>query len=83
MQDYGDHMSESKSIPTGSAWLAPMFETNAAKDGGLTRRAIADVEKYASLDLLKKQVKERGFILFKSGGQYVVLCQPNLEIVPT
>jgi hypothetical protein len=51
-----------------------IFRAKAAKSGGIVRRRIANVRKYASFDYLQKEVKARGFHLIETGDQYVVIC---------
>lgn len=62
------------SIPLKSVWIDQMFEAQAVRDGGVIRRSVADVNRYASLDLLVERVKAEGFHLVQTGDQYVVLC---------
>lgn len=54
-----------------------MFRAKAAKNGGIVRRKIANVQKYASLQYLLKDVEARGFHLIETGDQYVVICNPG------
>jgi len=54
-----------------------IFEAKAAKNGGIVRRKIADIEKYASFKYLLKEVGERGFHLIETGDQYVIFCSPG------
>lgn len=61
-------------VRKGKAWLNDWFRAKAVENGGVIRRNIDDVHKMASLELLKAEVKARGFHLIRSGGQYIVLC---------
>jgi len=51
-----------------------LFEANAVKNGGIVRRKIENVEKYASFKYLIKEVEARGFHLIQTGDQYVIIC---------
>ena len=51
-----------------------IFEAKTAKNGGIVRRKIANVAKYASSKFLLKEVEERGFHLIETGDQYVIFC---------
>ncbi len=51
-----------------------IFDAKAVKNGGIVRRKIANVEKYASLKYLVKETEARGFHLIETGDQYVIIC---------
>jgi hypothetical protein len=62
------------SIPTQSNWIAQIFTAQAVRDGGVVRRSVWDVRKFASFAMLKREVVKRGFHLIRTGDQYVILC---------
>lgn len=55
-------------------YIKRIFEAKAAKNGGIVRRKIADVNKYASFTYLLKDVEARGFHLIETSGHYVIFC---------
>jgi hypothetical protein len=55
-------------------WIEKIFAAKAAQNGGIVRRKVSNVEKYASEWELKSAVKARGFHLVRCGDQYVILC---------
>jgi hypothetical protein len=55
-------------------FINDLFRAKAVKKGGIVRRKIANVEKYASTEYLFKEVQERGFHLVETGDQYVIIC---------
>ncbi len=61
-------------IPIGDKWIQQIFEAKAVAKGGIVRRKVADVEKYASARALKREVKRRKFHILKIGGQYLIIC---------
>lgn len=61
-------------VPTGPKWLRQIFRAQSVRNGGIVRRSVADVKKYASFKDLKSEVKRRGFHLLRTGDQYVILC---------
>jgi hypothetical protein len=63
-----------KVIPTGKAWIDHWFSAKAAHNGGVIRRKIESLEKYASYQELIAEVRLRNFHLIRCGGQYIVLC---------
>lgn len=57
-----------------NAWIAQIFESDIANNGGVVRRSVGDVEKYASSEMLITEVRRRGFHAIETGGQFVILC---------
>lgn len=55
-------------------YIKRIFKSKAAKNGGVVRRKIAAVKKYASPAYLLKEVEERGFHLIETDDQYVIFC---------
>lgn len=55
-------------------YINRIFEAKSTKNGGIVRRKIANVEKYASFKYLVKEVEARGFHLIETGDQYVIFC---------
>jgi hypothetical protein len=58
----------------GSAWVRQIFEAQAARRGGVVRRKISSVGRFASEAELIAEVRHRGFHMVVSGDQYVILC---------
>lgn len=63
-----------------SAWVDQMFQAQAA-NGGVVRRARADVDKYASLGEIVAEARGRGFHVIETGDQVVVLCHPGQMVI--
>ncbi|WP_284163309.1 N-(5'-phosphoribosyl)anthranilate isomerase [Frigidibacter sp. SD6-1] len=63
-------------------WLGEIFTSQAARTGGVVRRAARDVDRRIGRQLFELEVRRRGFHLLECGGQYVVICTPgDLRIV--
>ena len=58
-------------------YINQMFRAQAAKDGGIVRRKISNVEKFATYKYLLEEVQNRGFHLVETGDQYVIICNPG------
>lgn len=56
------------------AFINAIFEAKAVKAGGIVRRSIAGVQKYASTQFLIEEVEQRGFHLIETGDQYIIIC---------
>ena len=63
-----------------SAWIDQIFGAQAA-NGGVVRRSIADVNKYASLAEVIAEAQAKGFHVIETGDQVVVLCHPGQLVV--
>lgn len=64
-----------RSIPAAAAWIAQVFGSQSANNGGVVRRSVADVKQFGGgLKRLKDEVRQRGFHLIRTGDQYVILC---------
>ena len=59
-------------------WIEQIFEADAASNGGVVRRAIADVEHYASRQMLLDAVRRRNFHLIETGDQFVIICNAGV-----
>ena len=57
-----------------SAWIEQIFEAQCAKAGGIVRRKIADVEKYASRQELVDAVLSRNYHLMETKTDFVINC---------
>jgi hypothetical protein len=62
------------SAPARERWFKRMFHAQAARNGGIIRRSVENVQGLASEAELMAQVKARGFHMVRSGDQYVILC---------
>ena len=73
-------MSHMTQMTHMNLWLEQVFWADAANSGGVVRRNIDDVERYAKrgsltgLEALVTEAKARGFHVVEIGSQVVVLC---------
>lgn len=59
-----------------------LFSAKIAKDGGVVRRNKRTADKIIGSELLKKEVIDRGYHMFESGGQYIIICnQGELKVI--
>lgn len=65
-------------IPTGQAWIRQIFRAQAARNGGIVRRKVDNVKKYASFKALRAEVRRRRFHLLRIEDQYVIICAPGI-----
>ena len=63
-------------------WIAHLFSSKAASEGGVVRRKMRDIERYAGLDFFLEELERRGFTAIENAGQLVVFCnQEPIRIV--
>ncbi len=62
------------SQPTAQQWVQQIFQAQAVQNGGIVRRKIANVVRYASIHALEAEVRRRGFHMVISGDQFVIIC---------
>ena len=63
-------------------WRAQLFSADAVRRKGVVRRKKGAVHREIGLDLLKAEVRERGFQLYDVGTDYMIVChsQPIMRI---
>jgi hypothetical protein len=58
-------------------WTESLFNAKSARQGGVVRRAVRDVEREVGRAAFELEVRRRGFHLIEVAGQFVVICQPG------
>lgn len=59
-------------------WAVAIFSARAAREGGVVRRAVRDVEREIGREAFIAAVRDRGFHLIECGGQFVVICNAGV-----
>lgn len=57
-----------------ASWIDQMFSAQQAHAGGVVRRSIHDINKYASLEEVLERVDDQGWHVVQIGDQIIVLC---------
>lgn len=55
-------------------WMRQIFSAKAARDGGIVRRKVCDVDRIVGRDVFEAELRRRGFRAVENAGQYVVFC---------
>jgi hypothetical protein len=55
-------------------WLFQMWNCQSARDGGVVRRKVRDVEVILGRTRFEDAVRRRGFHMVENAGQFVVFC---------
>ena len=65
-----------------NSWINQIFKSKQARNGGVVRRSLASISRYASLPALKAEVARRRFHMVIIGDQAVITCNNgNLALV--
>lgn len=68
---------------TSEAWFRHLFGSQAARDGGVVRRKIRDMERMVGRQAFVDEVGRRGFTAVENADQIIVFCnaEPLRRIV--
>ncbi len=55
-------------------WIRQLFSSKAARDGGVVRRKVRDVERIVGCQRFEQEVRRRGYRAVQNGTQYVIFC---------
>ncbi|WP_224824633.1 N-(5'-phosphoribosyl)anthranilate isomerase [Cognatishimia sp. MH4019] len=67
-------MSYAVALLPPDLWLQQIFDSKAARQGGIVRRKARDVERTVGRERFVREIKRRGFHCVENGGQFVVFC---------
>lgn len=59
---------------TPDLWLRQLFSSQSARDGGVVRRKVRDVERIVGRPLFERELRRRGFRAVENAGQFVIFC---------
>lgn len=55
-------------------WLCHLFSSQAARQGGVIRRKIRDIERFVGRDAFLTEMRRRGYPVVENAGQFVIFC---------
>lgn len=55
-------------------WVTHVFSAKAAREGGVVRRKVRDIERYVGLAAFLEELDRRGFSAVENAGQLVIFC---------
>jgi hypothetical protein len=56
------------------AWISHLFSSLAAREGGVIRRKIRDIDRYVGREAFLAEMRRRGFAVVENAGQFVIFC---------
>ncbi|MGV6849016.1 MAG: N-(5'-phosphoribosyl)anthranilate isomerase [Marinibacterium sp.] len=67
-------MTEIRRFLPPDLWMQRMFDAKAARQGGVVRRNIRDIELIVGRDAFTREISRRGYHAIRNGDQVVVFC---------
>lgn len=65
----------SSGVPlTAQAWFRHLFCSQSARDGGVVRRKVRDMERSVGRDAFTAELARRGYTAVENAGQIVIFC---------
>ena len=55
-------------------WLSQVFSAKSARDGGIVRRKVRDVERIMGRQAFEAEMRRRGYPVIENAGQFVIFC---------
>ena len=55
-------------------WITHVFSAKAAREGGVVRRKLRDIERYVGLEQFLDELDRRGYAAIENAGQLVIFC---------
>ena len=57
-----------------SAWIKQIFQSQIAQRGGVARRKLTSIDKFATRAELKAECKALGYHIVQHGDQWLIFC---------
>ncbi|MBP9048379.1 MAG: N-(5'-phosphoribosyl)anthranilate isomerase [Tabrizicola sp.] len=67
-------MSQMPAYLSSDQWVSHLFSSQAAREGGVIRRKVRDVERFVGREPFLVEMKRRGFPVVENAGQFVIFC---------
>ncbi len=67
-------MTEMPVYLSADHWISHLFSSQAAREGGVIRRKLRDVERFVGRDPFLAEMQRRGFPVIENAGQLVIFC---------
>ncbi len=67
-------MTDTLTLVPPEIWLLQLFSAKTAREGGIVRRQISDVERIIGRRNFEYELLRRGYHAVENAGQYVIFC---------
>ncbi len=55
-------------------WITHVFSAKAARQGGVVRRKVRDIERYVGMEVFLEELDRRGYNAVENAGQLIIFC---------
>ena len=55
-------------------WLLQLFSAKSAREGGIVRRQVRDVDRILGRRNFERELRRRGYHAIENAGQFVIFC---------
>jgi hypothetical protein len=62
------------SLTPPDIWFSQLFSARTARQGGIVRRQVRDVERIIGRSAFAAELKRRGYRAVENAGQFVIFC---------
>ena len=59
---------------SADAWMIHLFSAKAAREGGVVRRKIRDIDRYVGRESFEFELRRRDYHAVENAGQLVIFC---------
>ncbi|WP_327794770.1 N-(5'-phosphoribosyl)anthranilate isomerase [Harenicola maris] len=59
---------------TPEGWLRQLFSAKAAREGGVVRRKLRDMERFVGRRAFDAELRRRGYSAVENAGQIIIFC---------
>ena len=56
------------------AWITHLISAKTARQGGVVRRNLRDIERYVGRDVFEAELQRRGYHAVENAGQLIIFC---------
>ncbi len=67
-------MTDTLTFLPPDVWLLQLFSAKNAREGGIVRRQVHDVERIIGRGNFEHELRRRGYHAVENAGQYVIFC---------
>jgi hypothetical protein len=67
-------MTQTLALIPPDIWLLQLFTAKSAREGGIVRRQVRDVERIVGRSNFERELRRRGYHAVENAGQYVIFC---------
>lgn len=61
-------------VLSSEIWLLHLFSAKSAREGGVVRRKLRDIERYVGRAAFEAELRRRGFHAVENAGQLIIFC---------